>query len=122
MGLGHARRSRESRWAPANSSIAPNPDHRRSTEFAPTEHLSPEAIVAYVDNELSSLASGRADAHLALCPHCADEVTAQARARSILRTGDDVSVPESLLGQLCDIPTREIDMRATGRRFNRRSR
>ncbi|WP_341267670.1 zf-HC2 domain-containing protein [Gordonia malaquae] len=121
VGLGHARRSSSDRWAPINSSIAPNPDHRPSSEFASTEHLAVEAVVAYVDNELSQSASSRADAHLSMCPRCSDEVANQARARSLLRAGNDVAAPASLLGQLCQIPTQEIDMRRAGR-FNRRGR
>lgn len=131
MGLGHAGRSRGSGWlAPATSSITPNPDYRRPEGFASTEHLNPEAIVAYVDNELSRAASARADAHLALCPDCAREVVAQSRARSILKTcHDEVSIPDSLRTQLSAIPTQEIDMRQVdarlegrrpgGRKFNR---
>ncbi|WP_240194058.1 zf-HC2 domain-containing protein [Gordonia sp. PDNC005] len=80
-----------------------------------------EAVVAYVDNELTPAAAGRADAHLSVCPRCSDEVANQARARSMLRAGNDVTAPASLLGQLCQIPTQEIDMRRAGR-FNRRGR
>ncbi|GEE02069.1 hypothetical protein nbrc107696_25150 [Gordonia spumicola] len=121
MGLGHTRRSSGDRWAPIGSSIAPNPNHRPSPDFAPTEHLAVEAVVAYVDNELSKTAAGRADAHLAMCPRCSDEVANQARARSLLREGNDLTAPQSLLGQLCQIPTQEFDMRRAGR-FNRRGR
>ena len=121
MGLGHVRRSSGRLWAPASGSIVPNPDHRPRHDFAPTEHLSIEAVVAYVDNELSPTATHRADTHLAACSYCVDEVANQARARSLLRAGDDMSAPPSLLGQLSQIPTREIDMRRAGRP-NRRGR
>ncbi|GAA4675376.1 zf-HC2 domain-containing protein [Gordonia humi] len=122
MGLGHVRRSSGRLWAPASGSIVPNPEHRPRQEFAATEHLSIEAVVAYVDSELSPTAAHRADAHLAACPHCVDEVASQARARSLLRAGDDMSAPPSLLGQLSQIPTREIDMRRAAGRSNRRGR
>ncbi|EGD56644.1 zf-HC2 domain-containing protein [Gordonia neofelifaecis] len=119
MGLGQAGRSRGSRWLPAASSITPNPGYRRPTGFASTQHLNPEAVVAYVDNELTAQAAARADAHLAMCPDCAREVTAQARARSMLQTcQNDLSVPDSLRAQLSQIPTQEIDLRSD-RRTNR---
>ena len=109
------------RWTPASGSILPNPDHRRRAEFAPTEHLALEAVVAYVDSELSATATVRADRHLAVCRRCSDEVAAQVRARSLLRGGAPMAAPPSLLGQLNEIPTREIDMRRSGR-FLRRGR
>ncbi|MBM7366632.1 anti-sigma factor family protein [Gordonia hydrophobica] len=87
--------------------------------FASTEHLNPEAVVAYVDNELSRQAAARADEHLRLCRDCAGEVAAQARARSMLQTcRNEFSVPDSLRAQLSQIPTQEIDLRGT-RRPNR---
>ncbi len=121
MGLGHARRSSGDRWAPIAPSISHNPNRSSTPEFAPTEHLAVEAVVAYVDNELSKSAATRADAHLAMCPRCSDEVANQARARSLLRADNELTAPQSLLGQLSQIPTQEIDMRRTGR-FNRRGR
>ena len=88
--------------------------------FASTEHLNPEAVVAYVDNELSRQAAARADAHLAVCPDCSREVAAQARARTMLQTcRNEFSVPDSLRAQLSQIPTQEIDLRDTTRRPNR---
>ncbi|KJR04861.1 zf-HC2 domain-containing protein [Gordonia sihwensis] len=119
VGLGQTGRSRGSRWSPFPTSIAPNPEYRRPTGFASTEHLNPEAVVAYVDDELTRQASARADAHLALCPDCSREVAAQARARSMLQTCQtDLSVPDSLRAQLSQIPTQEIDFRSD-RRTNR---
>ena len=120
MGMGSPDRS-AGRWAPVSGSILPNPDRRPRTEFAPTEHLALEAVVAYVDSELSATATVRADRHLAVCRRCSDEVTAQVRARSLLRGGPQMTAPASLLGQLNQIPTQEIDMRRTGR-FLRRGR
>ncbi|WP_051198746.1 zf-HC2 domain-containing protein [Gordonia shandongensis] len=118
VGLGRpAGFSRGSRWlAPASASITPNPDHQRDG-FASTEHLHPEAVVAYVDNELTLQAAARADAHLTLCPECAREVVTQSRARSMLKTcHDEVAMPESLRSQLSAIPTQEFDMRPVVRR------
>lgn len=106
------------RWAPAGSSFAPNPDYLAGRRFASTDHLAADAVVAYVDGKLSANASRRADGHLQLCSACSAEVAAQASARSLLRSCDDVSAPSDLIGKLGKIPTREYDLRD----LNRRSR
>src|ERR1700712_4123005 len=54
-------------------------------EFGSTEHLSTEAIAAFVDGELRMTAHLRAGHHLSLCPQCAAEVDAQGQARAALR-------------------------------------
>lgn len=119
MNLGQTGRFRGSRRSVGTSSLVPNPGYRQSVGFASTEHLNPEAVVAYVDNELSRQAAARADEHLRLCRDCAGEVAAQARARSMLQTcRNEFSVPDSLRAQLSQIPTQEIDLRST-RRLNR---
>jgi len=116
---GQTRRFRGSRLFAVSSPLEPGHSYGRPVGFASTEHLNPEAVVAYVDNELSRQAASRADAHLVLCPSCSREVAAQARARSMLQTcQNEVSMPDSLRAQLSQIPTQEIDLRAT-RRSNR---
>ncbi|WP_347955626.1 MULTISPECIES: zf-HC2 domain-containing protein [Gordonia] len=123
VGLGQTGRSRGGRRA-APAPISPDPgfaawNPRRPSAFASTEHLNPEAVVAYVDNELTIQAAARADTHLALCHDCAREVTAQARARTMLQACQtELSVPDSLRAQLSRIPTQEIDLRSD-RRTNR---
>ncbi|GAA1894681.1 hypothetical protein [Williamsia serinedens] len=92
----------------------------RPPEFAPTDHLAPEAVAAYVDGELRFTAHMRAARHLALCVDCAAEVEAQGAARSALRTCGEVTVPRDLLGSLTQIPTREIDLRDVPGRPSRR--
>jgi anti-sigma factor RsiW len=67
-------------------------------------HLSLDAIVAYVDDELSAGAHARAEEHLAGCPECAAEVVTQRQARSALRTADVPRLPSSLLRTLQAIP------------------
>lgn len=104
-----------SRWTPAPSSIEPNRGYRApgrpgGRRFAPTEHLAPEAVAAFVDGELGMTAHMRATHHLALCPECVAAVDAQTSARARLRESGRVSIPDSLLSQLTQIPTREIDM------------
>lgn len=72
--------------------------------FGSTEHLSSEAIAAFVDGELRMTAHLRAGHHLSLCPLCAAEVDAQRQARSALRDSCPISIPTALLGLLSQIP------------------
>ena len=90
-------------WLPtqfASQSEAPVGPRR----FRSTEHLSVEAIAAFVDGELRMSAHLRAAHHLSLCPECAAEVDAQGQARSALRDSCSVVIPTSLLGALAQIP------------------
>lgn len=73
-------------------------------QFGSTEHLSTEAIAAFVDNELRLTPHLRAANHLSLCPQCAAEVDAQRQARTALRDSLPIAMPSSLLGQLSQIP------------------
>ena len=105
------------RWIPANSSFSPNASYRApgsdgGRSFASTDHLATEAVAAYVDGELRMNAYLRAARHIAACAECAAEVEAQTSARSALRSCSDVTMPVDLLGQLNQIPTREIDLRS----------
>jgi hypothetical protein len=91
-------------WLPsqfASQSDAPVGAPRR---FGSTEHLSTEAIAAFVDGELRMHAHLRAAHHLSLCPECASEVDAQRQARTALRDSCEISTPSSLLGLLSQIP------------------
>lgn len=72
--------------------------------FGSTEHLSTEAIAAFVDGELRMTAHLRAAHHLSLCPECAAEVDAQGQARAALRDSCPIAVPSALLGMLSQIP------------------
>ncbi|VEG39309.1 RNA polymerase sigma-70 factor [Mycolicibacterium flavescens] len=73
-------------------------------EFGSTEHLSTEAVAAFVDGELRLTPHLRAAHHLSLCPQCAAEVEAQRQARAALRECRPVAMPSSLLGLLSEIP------------------
>ena len=73
-------------------------------QFGSTEHLSTEAVAAFVDEELRLTPHLRAAHHLSLCPQCAAEVEAQRQARSALRDSCPIAIPSSLLGQLSQIP------------------
>ena len=73
-------------------------------QFGSTEHLSTEALAAFVDGELRMSAHLRAGHHLSLCTECAREVEAQRQAREALRECRPVAMPSSLLGLLSQIP------------------
>ncbi|BBX95557.1 anti-sigma E factor RseA [Mycobacterium lacus] len=91
-------------WLPAqfaSQSDAPVGAPRR---FGSTEHLSVEAIAAFVDGELRMNAHLRAAHHLSLCPQCAAEVDDQSRARAALRDSHPIRIPSTLLGLLSEIP------------------
>jgi hypothetical protein len=100
-------------WLPAqfaSQSDAPVGAPRR---FRSTEHLSVEAIAAFVDNELRMSAYMRAAHHLSLCPECAAEVDEQSRARAALRDSHPIRIPSTLLGLLSEIPHYPLDDDAT---------
>src|ERR1700712_5869389 len=99
---GHAFRKAFS-WLPtqfASQSDGPVGPRR----FGSTEHLSTEAIAAFVDGELRMGAHLRAAHHLSLCPDCSAEVDAQGQARAALRDSCPIVVPSALLGMLSQIP------------------
>jgi anti-sigma factor RsiW len=68
------------------------------------DHLSLDAVVAYVDDELTEGARHRADTHLGCCPGCRAEVVAQRQARAALRAAGGPRLPSSLLHTLRCIP------------------
>ena len=79
---------------------------RRPREFASVEHLSPEAVAAFVDGELSDIACHRARVHLVHCPECRAEIERQRGASEWLRgsnIGEDVRAPHDLLTRLAGI-------------------
>jgi anti-sigma factor RsiW len=70
----------------------------------PEQHLLPDAVVAFVDGELSPTAHDRAAAHLARCPFCAAEAATQRHARSAMKAASAPSAPAGLLASLRSIP------------------
>ena len=78
-------------------------------QFGSTEHLSTEAVAAFVDGELRMNAHLRAGYHLSLCAECAAEVDQQERARSALRDSHPIRIPSNLLGLLSQIPDSSQD-------------
>ena len=67
-------------------------------------HLLPDAVVAYVDGELSASSHDRASSHVAGCAFCAAEVTAQRQARAAVQAADTPCTPAGLLAALRAIP------------------
>lgn len=68
------------------------------------QHLMPEAVVAFVDGELTPTAQDRASSHAARCPFCAGEIAAQRQARAAVRTAAAPAMPAGLLASLQAIP------------------
>lgn len=91
-------------WLPSQFASQSDAPVGAPRQFGSTEHLSIEAIAAFVDGELRMAAHLRAAHHLSLCPDCAAEVDAQGQARAALRDSCPIAIPNSLLGMLSQIP------------------
>lgn len=91
-------------WVPAQFASQSDAPIGAPRQFGSTEHLSIEAISAFVDGELRMNAHLRAAHHISLCPECAAEVDGHRRARSALRDSNPIRVPSALLGLLSQIP------------------
>jgi len=76
------------------------------------QHLLPDAVVAFVDGELSATAHDRASSHMARCLHCAADIRAQRQAASAVQSANAFSAPAGLLANLRAIPDR-VEMPAT---------
>lgn len=75
-------------------------------QFSSTDHLSPEAVAAFVDGELSDSARRRAQGHIAQCAECHEEVVAQHQASQrmrFLRSDDNVKAPNSLVEKITNM-------------------
>jgi anti-sigma factor RsiW len=71
----------------------------------PEAHLLPDAVVAFVDGELTSIAYDRASAHIARCPLCAADTAVQRQARAAVQAAEAPRMPAGLLAALRAIPT-----------------
>lgn len=91
-------------WLPAQFASQSNAPVGAPRQFGSTEHLSIEAVAAFVDGELSMTAHMRAANHLSMCVQCAAEVDAQSQARTALRDSQPIAIPNTLLGMLSQIP------------------
>ena len=92
----------EYRLSPASArEVAERAGPRRvAPRFLSTDHLSSEAVAAYVDARLPDAGRVRADAHLARCPQCRREVDDQREARRALRGSGPIRMPQELLHRL----------------------
>ncbi|MDT8909423.1 zf-HC2 domain-containing protein [Amycolatopsis sp. PS_44_ISF1] len=70
----------------------------------PESHLLPDVVVAFVDGELSLGPRERAAAHIARCPGCAAEVTAQRQAVAAVKRAGAPSMSAGFLASLRSIP------------------
>lgn len=77
--------------------------HHRVWEL-PESHLLPDAVVAFVDQELSAGAHERAAAHVAHCSSCAEEVAAQRAASTAVRHAEAPPISAGFLANLRAIP------------------
>lgn len=96
-------------WLPAQFASQSDAPVGAPRQFRSTEHLSLEAIAAFVDGELRMNAHLRAAHHLSLCPQCAADVEDHSRARAALRDSHPIRIPSSLLGLLSEIPQHPHD-------------
>ncbi|GAB2753428.1 anti-sigma factor family protein [Amycolatopsis magusensis] len=78
----------------------------------PESHLLPDAVVAFVDGELSLGARDRASSHIARCPSCAGDVAAQRQARAEVKRADAPAMSAGFLASLRDIP-QHTELRTT---------
>lgn len=101
-------------WLPSNFISVDAAALNAPRQFSSTDHLSIEAIAAYVDGELPMKAHLRAGSHLSLCPQCAAEVDAQGQARAALRESRPVTMPSTLMGLLSQIPQSTPEEPAVG--------
>ena len=101
-------------WLPSTFASQSDAPIGAPRQFGSTEHLSTEAIAAFVDGELRMTAHLRAAHHLSMCPQCAAEVEGQAQARAALRDSRPIAVPTTLLGMLAQIPDQPDDAEASG--------
>ena len=91
-------------WLPTQFASQSDAPVGAPRQFGSTEHLSIEAISAFVDGELRMNAHLRAAHHISLCPECAAEVDGHRRARAALRDSHPIRIPSTLLGLLSQIP------------------
>lgn len=96
-------------WLPAQFASQNDAPVGAPRQFSSTEHLSTEAVAAFVDGELRMNAHLRAAHHLSLCQDCAAEVEYQGRARSALRDSQPISIPSALLGTLVQLADAAAD-------------
>lgn len=78
--------------------------------FSSTDHLSAEAVAAFVDNELGRSARRRAMDHIAQCQECHEEIAAQRGAAERVRScgADGVRAPDFLIERLARMSEEDL--------------
>ncbi|MDO5453652.1 MAG: hypothetical protein Q4F37_01535 [Corynebacterium sp.] len=79
---------------------------RRKRHFSSTEHLSPEAVAAFADDELTGSAAHRARVHLVQCDLCRFDTHSQRGTADWLRgthLAEDVRAPRDLVARLASL-------------------
>lgn len=108
---------------PAGSDAGPRrPWARWVAATGGSGHLSLDAVVALVDDELPPAPTRRAVAHVSRCLSCAGEVAAQRQARRRLRGAETPGAPTSLLSSLRSIPEGDAPRPAAPAASRRRPR
>lgn len=79
------------------------------------EHLSPEAVAALVDGELSPKAEHRAKVHIVHCRECRSDVKRQREAAARLRGDTGIHASGNLIERLTRIPEAEPASASHGR-------
>ncbi|AWB83797.1 hypothetical protein [Corynebacterium liangguodongii] len=85
----------------------PGEPPRKKRPFSSTDHLSPEAVAAFADSELSPTALHRARVHIVKCEECRGAVSEQRAAAERLRHCDadgEVRAPLALVERLAKLP------------------
>ena len=93
-------------WLPSQFASLSEAPVGAPAQFGSTEHLSIEAVAAYVDGELRMKPHLRAAHHLSLCQQCASEVEGQPRPGRRCADSGRSRIPTGLLGLLSQIPHR----------------
>lgn len=84
---------------------------KKPKQFSSVEHLSLEAVAAFVDDELADSAAHRARVHVVQCPECREEVHTQRGTAELVRGSNlsaQVRAPKELLARLTGIANTNV--------------
>ncbi|GEM_PF-482308 len=73
-------------------------------DFFSTDHLSADAVVAFVDDALPRHVRIRVERHITECPECCALVNAQREIRETIQSAETIGTPGSLREKLARIP------------------
>lgn len=92
--------------SPRHGRFGRNRNTRKKRKFSSVEHLSPEAVAAFCDDELVDSAAHRARVHLVHCADCRKEIHRQRGASELLRglnSSEKLRAPRDLVARLSRI-------------------